>query len=47
MTNRVVLTGVGVISPIGNGREAFWEALIAGKNGIERITRFDVSECAS
>ncbi|MBO4852690.1 MAG: beta-ketoacyl-ACP synthase II [Schwartzia sp.] len=47
MTNRVVLTGVGVISPIGNGREAFWEALIAGKNGIERITRFDASECAS
>ena len=47
MTNRVVLTGVGVISPIGNGREAFWKALIAGKNGIERITRFDASECAS
>ena len=43
----MVLTGVGVISPIGNGREAFWKALIAGKNGIERITRFDASECAS
>ena len=47
MTNRVVLTGIGVISPIGNGREAFWQALVDGKNGIERITRFDASECAS
>ncbi|MBQ4421560.1 MAG: beta-ketoacyl-ACP synthase II [Schwartzia sp.] len=47
MANRVVLTGIGVISPIGSGKDAFWEALLAGKNGIERITRFDASECAS
>ena len=43
----MVLTGIGVISPIGSGKEAFWEALLAGKNGIDRITRFDASECAS
>ncbi len=47
MANRVVLTGVGVISPIGSGKDVFWEALLAGKNGIERITRFDPADCAS
>lgn len=47
MTNRVVLTGVGVISPIGSGKDVFWEALLAGKNGIGRITRFDPADCAS
>ena len=36
----MVLTGFGVISPIGSGKEAFWEALLAGKNGIERISKF-------
>ena len=47
MTNRVVLTGVGVISPIGSGKDVFWEALLTGKNGIGRITRFDPADCAS
>ncbi|MBQ9376328.1 MAG: beta-ketoacyl-ACP synthase II [Schwartzia sp.] len=47
MTNRVVLTGIGVISPIGIGRDAFWKAALEGKNGIERITRFDASACAA
>ena len=47
MTNRVVLTGVGGISPIGSGKDVFWEALLAGKNGIGRITRFDPADCAS
>ena len=41
------MTGIGVISPIGIGRDAFWKAALEGKNGIERITRFDASECAS
>ncbi len=43
----MVLTGVGVISPIGSGKDVFWEALLAGKNGIGRITRFDPADCAS
>ena len=47
LTNRVVLTGIGVISPIGIGRDAFWKAALEGKNGIERITRFDASACAA
>lgn len=38
---RVVITGLGVITPVGNNRQAFWEALCHGKNGIEKITSFD------
>lgn len=45
--NRVVITGMGVISPIGIGLENFWSSLIAGKNGIGRITRFDPTGYAS
>ncbi|MFA6431993.1 MAG: beta-ketoacyl-ACP synthase II [Candidatus Margulisiibacteriota bacterium] len=40
---RVVITGLGVVSPIGTGKEAFWESLIAGKNGVDKITRFDTT----
>ena len=41
--NRVVITGLGAITPIGIGKENFWNALIAGKNGIGKITRFDAT----
>ncbi|MBI3292286.1 MAG: beta-ketoacyl-ACP synthase II [Elusimicrobia bacterium] len=41
MDQRIVITGVGVLSPIGIGKEAFWEALIHGKSGVRRITLFD------
>lgn len=44
MANRVVITGIGAITPIGIGKDAFWEGLLAGKNGVGRITRFDASE---
>jgi len=43
MPRRVVVTGVGLISPLGVGTEATWEALIAGKSGVGPITRFDAS----
>jgi 3-oxoacyl-[acyl-carrier-protein] synthase II len=43
MTKRVVITGIGVISPIGTGKEVFTEALRQGKSGANRITAFDVS----
>lgn len=43
MKNRVVVTGVGVISPIGNNKEVFWDNLINGVSGIDTITRFDVT----
>ncbi|HEY0142708.1 MAG TPA: beta-ketoacyl-ACP synthase II [Thermoanaerobaculia bacterium] len=41
---RVVITGVGMISPLGIGNEPTWEALLAGRSGIDRITKFDVSD---
>lgn len=41
---RVVITGMGAVTPIGNTREEFWEALIAGKSGAGPITRFDASK---
>jgi 3-oxoacyl-[acyl-carrier-protein] synthase II len=40
---RVVVTGMGVISPVGTGLTGFWEGIKAGRSGIRRITRFDVS----
>ena len=44
MEQRVVITGVGIISPVGIGKEAFWQALKEGRSGIARITAFDPSE---
>jgi nodulation protein E len=41
---RVVITGVGVISGIGNNAGEFWDALSAGRSGIDEITRTDVSD---
>ena len=39
--DKVVVTGIGVISPIGIGIHSFWESLINGKSGISKITRFN------
>jgi len=44
---RVVITGLGVVSPVGIGKEAFWDSLIHGRSGITRITRFDPSDFPS
>lgn len=44
MKRRVVITGMGVISPVGNDVETFWNSLINGHSGIRRIDRYDVSE---
>jgi 3-oxoacyl-[acyl-carrier-protein] synthase II len=40
---RVVITGIGAVSPVGNNIEDMWEALIAGKSGIDYITSFDTT----
>ena len=43
MNKQVVVTGIGVISSIGIGRDNFWDALIQGRSGISKITSFDTS----
>src|ERR1700704_5614703 len=44
MTRRVVITGMGVVSPNGTGKQAFCRAILAGKSGVKRISRFDPSD---
>ncbi len=41
MTKRVVVTGMGMLSPVGNSVQTSWESLIAGRSGIDRLTLFD------
>ena len=44
MTRKVVITGIGPVTPVGVGREAFWDALVSGRSGIDEVTLFDASE---
>jgi len=44
MLPRVVITGMGVVSPNGIGKEAFCRGILAGKSGVKRISRFDPSD---
>ncbi len=44
MRKRVVVTGMGTINPLGNNLKSTWESASAGKSGITRITKFDVSD---
>ncbi len=43
MAKRCVVTGIGIVSPIGTGKEAFWQSLTHGKSGISHITYFNTS----
>jgi 3-oxoacyl-[acyl-carrier-protein] synthase II len=47
MSKRVVVTGLGVVSPVGNTVPSFWSALCAGKSGIGPITSFDTTNFQS
>ncbi len=47
MPRRVVVTGLGLISPLGIGTEATWEGLVAGRSGVGPITRFDTEGYSS
>ncbi len=43
MKKRVVITGLGVVSPVGNSKELFWQSLCAGRSGVSKISSFDAS----
>ena len=44
MNRRVVVTGLGAITPVGNDVGTMWQNMLAGKCGVDFITRFDASE---
>jgi len=44
MEKRIVVTGVGMVTPVGIGKEEFWTNIKNGKCGIDKITRFDVTD---
>ena len=44
MSKRVVITGIGAVTPVGSGKKAYWEALTSGTSRIGRITHFDPEE---
>ncbi len=44
MKKRAVITGLGIITPLGTGKEPFWQALINGRSGIGPVTRFDAGD---
>jgi len=41
LRRRVVVTGMGMVSPLGTGVEKSWQALLQGKSGVGKITKFD------
>ncbi len=47
MSNRIVVTGLGAVTPIGNDVESFWNSLITGKSGIDTVTSFDTTGLAT
>ena len=47
MSRRVVITGIGLVSSLGIGTAATWQALLAGTSGVTRVTRFDITGYAA
>ncbi|MER1966193.1 beta-ketoacyl-ACP synthase II [Castellaniella sp. GW247-6E4] len=43
MKRRVVITGLGIVSPVGNDVDTAWDNIVNGRSGIDRVTRFDAS----
>ena len=47
MTRRVVITGMGMVTPLGRGLDVNWKKIVAGKSGISKITYFDTTDYSS
>lgn len=47
LSRRVVITGLGMVTPIGTGVDDFYQGLVSGRNGVSRLTHFDPSDYAS
>jgi 3-oxoacyl-(acyl-carrier-protein) synthase len=47
MKKRIVVTGMGTVSPLGQDLPTTWEAILAGQNGVGPITRFDTTDFRS
>ena len=47
MARRIVITGIGLVSPLGGDSPATWEGLLAGRSGVGPITKFDAGGYAS
>ena len=47
LQRRVVVTGLGIVSPLGNDLDSTWSSIINGKSGAGRITKFDPTEFAT
>ncbi|MBM3312340.1 MAG: beta-ketoacyl-[acyl-carrier-protein] synthase II, partial [Candidatus Aminicenantes bacterium] len=45
--SRVVVTGLGAVTPVGTGVDRFWEGLVAGRNGVGRVSHFDPAAFSS
>ena len=46
-TERVVITGIGIISPVGIGREKFWKGIVEGRSGVKRVSRIAAEQQAA
>ncbi|MGH7884257.1 MAG: beta-ketoacyl synthase N-terminal-like domain-containing protein, partial [Thermodesulfobacteriota bacterium] len=44
MSRRVVITGLGLVTPVGIGKDSTWNALCGGISGVDKIIKFDTSE---